>query len=116
MSIFIKLYRQLSWPWCFEALELALSATSIAILAVLLAYYDDEPIFSWNGINLQVIAAILAVIFRASLVAAVASCLGQWKWILFTRSPRVVLDFERLDRATRGPRGALDMVLYTKKA
>ncbi|KAM3448746.1 hypothetical protein MY3296_007554 [Beauveria thailandica] len=71
-------------------------------MIALLRTYDGHKIFSWNGVTLNAVVAVLSVAMKAALTSAVATCLGQWKWIIFSREECCVLDFEKIDQASRG--------------
>jgi hypothetical protein len=43
------------------------------------------------------------------------TALGQLKWDWFRRSENKVIDFERLDSASRGPMGSLILLIRTRK-
>lgn len=75
-----------------------------------LAGFDGKSVFEWNGVTLNAIVSVLAVTMKALLIFSVAECIGQWKWILFTREKRRLLEFEMIDLASRGPLGAVSLV------
>jgi hypothetical protein len=76
--------------------------------------FDGKSVFEWNGVTLNTIISILAVSMKAFLLFSVAECVGQWKWIVFSRTKRRLFDFELIDMASRGPLGALSL-LWRKK-
>ena len=53
---------------------------------------------------------LFATIFKAALLLPVAEGLGQLKWNWF-RKPRPLADITIFDSASRGPRGALQLIL-----
>lgn len=93
--------------WKFELWALVGSVLSFAIMVVVLAIFDGRPIFDWKSVTLNAIISVLSVAMKASLTSAVAELIGQWKWILFSRGERLLMDFERIDMASRGPWGSL---------
>ena len=92
--------------WKFELWALICSAFSFSAMVVLLAIFNDQPTFDWESVTLNAIIATLTVAMKASLTFAVAELIGQWKWILFSRDARPLMDFERIDMASRGPLGS----------
>ncbi|KAK1635553.1 hypothetical protein BDP81DRAFT_407202 [Colletotrichum phormii] len=85
-------------------------------MAVLLARFDGKPIFTWNGVTLNTVVSILSVTMKAAVAFVLSECLAQWKWILFTREDRPLIDFDRIDAATRGPLGSLRILSRTRGA
>ena len=92
--------------WKLELWALIGSIFSFIAMIVLLAVFDGRPIFDWKRVTLNAIVSVLSVSMKASLTFAVAELIGQWKWILFSRGSRRLMDFERIDLASRGPLGS----------
>ncbi|EAT86306.2 hypothetical protein SNOG_06475 [Parastagonospora nodorum SN15] len=87
----------------------------IAALAVL----QDQPASRWPlnkaGLTLNAFVSILSRIAGAALLLPVAEALGQLKWIWFIRGDsKKMWDFEMFDNASRGPWGALLLLIHTK--
>ena len=93
------------WPWTKEAWLMVLCYAALATMVALLKIYNERAIFDWNGVTLNTIIAILTVALKASLTSVLASCLGQWKWITFSKTKIPVIDFEKIDEASRGSWG-----------
>ena len=87
----------------------------MAILIILLAVYDGHEIFDWHGVTLNAIVSLLSTASKAALLFALAESVGQWKWILFSSRSRPLLDLERIDSASRGPWGSLQLLWPTRK-
>lgn len=92
--------------WKFEFWALVGSGILFLAMVIVLAIFDGRPIFDWNGVTLNAIISVLSVAIKSSLTFAVAELIGQWKWILFSRDARPLMDFERIDMASRGPLGS----------
>ncbi|WYZ36267.1 hypothetical protein EsH8_XII_000017 [Colletotrichum jinshuiense] len=90
-------------------------ASFIAMVA-LLAHFDNKPVFTWQGVTLNTITSILSVTIKAAIAFVISECMAQWKWILFIREERPLIDFDRIDGATRGPLGSLRILLKSKGA
>lgn len=99
-----------TWPWAGEMALIFLGIAALFIMIALLKTYDGRAIFDWNGVTLNTVVAVLSVVMKASLTAVAATCLGQWKWILFSRERYPILDFEKIDRASRGSWGIFSVL------
>lgn len=93
--------------WTQELLALFGAVASFIGLVVLLATFHGRPIFDGNGVTLNTIISTLSVVMKALVLFATAECIGQWKWIIFCLRERELMDFERIDLASRGPLGSL---------
>ncbi|KAI3341998.1 hypothetical protein F4824DRAFT_271003 [Ustulina deusta] len=102
------------YSWKLEILAIIISALSLVALVILLLAYDGEPIFLWHGVTLNAIVSILTTTSKASFLLAAEELISQWKWILFTGQLRPLIDFERIDSASRGPLGSLLVMLRCK--
>ncbi|KAL1635493.1 hypothetical protein SLS58_010189 [Diplodia intermedia] len=102
--------------WLPETLAIIFSATSLAALAVLLAVTDGKAIFNWHNVTLNTIVSILSTASKASVLLALSESISQWKWILFGDKMRPLMDFERIDWASRGPLGSLKVLWHCKGA
>lgn len=96
--------------WLPETASILASVFSLYILAFLLTFFDGKPVFEWNGITLNTVVSTLSTASKAALLHAIEELISQWKWILFTRKCRSLLDFERIDAASRGPMGSLVLI------
>ncbi|KAL0944712.1 uncharacterized protein CTRU02_202599 [Colletotrichum truncatum] len=105
----------LRWSaWGPEYAVVVGATVSFIAMVILLAHFDGESVFVWEGVTLNAIVSILSVIIKAAVAFAIAECMAQWKWILFAREERPLIDFDRIDAATRGPLGSLRILLKTK--
>ncbi|KAK2761701.1 hypothetical protein FQN54_001529 [Arachnomyces sp. PD_36] len=91
--------------WRTELLALTWSVLSFLVMVILLVIFDGRPVFTWKSVTLNAIIAVVSASMKASLTFAMAELIGQWKWILFSRASRPLMDFERMDMASRGPLG-----------
>lgn len=96
--------------WLPETASIFASVFLLYILATLLTVYDGKPVFEWKGITLNSVVSTLSTASKAALLHAISELISQWKWILFTRESRPLLDFERIDAASRGPLGSLTLM------
>lgn len=101
--------------WAWEYLALALSASAVTALIILLACIDDMPLSHWrSSFSPTTTISILAAVARATLGFAISSCLGQAKWTWFRKHPDKLLTFERFDDASRGPWGSFWLILRVR--
>jgi len=97
--------------WWFELLSWVTSALCMAAIAAVLIVYDGKPIPSLPlGITLNTYTSVVSSVVKAALLIPTAEVLGQSKWEWF-RKPQRLSDFEALDDASRGPWGALTLLL-----
>lgn len=97
-------------PWNLELLALFGCLVSFAGLVILLAIFNGRSVFAWHAITLNAIVSILSVALKVTLVFSVSECIGQWKWLLFTAGQRNLMEFERIDLASRGPLGSTYLI------
>ena len=80
-------------------------------LVGLLFTFDGKPIFDNGIVTLNTLVAIISTANKATILYAVSHAIGQWKWIAFSgRQQRRLLDFERIESASRGPLGSLSLL------
>lgn len=97
-----------SWFW--QILSAAGSLISMAIIVILLAIYNNKPLFDKSGITLNAIIAVFSTASKALLAFTVAGCLGQSKWIWASWQHRHVKDLNNIDFASRGPLGSVNLL------
>ncbi|KPM39707.1 hypothetical protein AK830_g6852 [Neonectria ditissima] len=109
--------RRMKWTaWALEYWALLGSIATFVAMVILLRVFNGKAVFAWNSVTLNTIVSILSLAMKASLAYVLAECMAQWKWILFAREARPLMDFERIDAATRGPLGSLRILIRTKGA
>jgi hypothetical protein len=113
-----KPHRSLSvWiadTWALEIAALILAIVSLVVIIILLVVYDGKPQFSFGFVNLNAVIAILAAAFRIGFMVPVGEALAQWKWLWFSKKTRPLGDFDAIDDASRGSRGAF-LLLWKHK-
>ena len=102
--------------WMPELWALGGSGLAFAGTVALLSVFDDRPIFDWYGVTLNTLVSILSAAMKAALIFAISECISQWKWILFSREERPLIDFERIDSASRGPLGGVNVLWKTRRS
>ncbi|KFY40222.1 hypothetical protein V495_05544, partial [Pseudogymnoascus sp. VKM F-4514 (FW-929)] len=110
-----KASKTMKWTdWAQEYAAVLGSTASFIAMVALLATSNGKVVKTWKGITLNAVVSILSLVMKASLGFVFAECLAQWKWILFARESRRLIDFDRIDAATRGPLGSLRVLARTK--
>lgn len=107
--------RLLSDTWCPEILAVLFSSLCSFGILLFLAVFDGKPAFRWHHLTLNAIISVFSTFSRVSLVYAVSSSLGQWKWNFSTEAARPATQFDTIDTASRGVLGALQL-LWTLKS
>ena len=104
----------LSDTWALELAGLLLSVVALIAIIILLQVYDGHPQFSFHGVTLNAVVAVLAACVRLGFAIPVSEGLAQWKWLWFSRKIRPLGDFDTLDDASRGTRGSFLLLWETK--
>ncbi|KAI2473629.1 hypothetical protein F4781DRAFT_139361 [Annulohypoxylon bovei var. microspora] len=103
----------ISWWWWWEILAIILSITCMFSLVVVLAKIDNSPLQGWwLPIQPNTLVAALITIGKASMMLAVASCIGQLKWRHFMIDSRRLSDLQLFEDARQGPWGSA-MLLWS---
>lgn len=96
--------------WLLPILAILGSGFSMVATGILLAYYNNQPIFDWNGVTINAIIAIFSAISKAMLAFSLSECLGQAKWIWFSWKERPLSDIDLIDAGSRGPMGSFKIL------
>ncbi|GAP93337.1 hypothetical protein SAMD00023353_11900030 [Rosellinia necatrix] len=106
-----SLFDKIESYWIAEWAAMALSWGFQAAILYVLIRMNNQPLEKWTGlISLNAAVAIFSTISRSLLLYAVASCISQLKWRLLYKGCKLQ-DFGMLDEASRGPCGALKLLL-----
>lgn len=96
--------------WLLHILAILGSGLSLVAIGILLAHYNDRPIFDWNGVTLNAIIAVFSAMSKAMLAFTLSECLGQAKWVWFSWQQRPLSDIDLIDAGSRGPLGSLKIL------
>ena len=96
--------------WIMPILAIVGSIFSTVAISILLAHYNDQPVFDWNGVTLNAMVAVLSTISKALLAFTLSECLGQAKWIWFSWQQRTLNDVNLIDQGSRGPLGCFKIL------
>lgn len=111
---YTKLSRLVVEWWLWELISWAMSAICICGMAIVLSLFNDRPLPArWpGGITLNAYISVLSGAGKFLMAVPLDSALGQLKWLWFWADrPRNLADFERFDNASRGPWGALTLLV-----
>lgn len=101
------------WLWEISASILSLACMA-AVIGVLM-YEDGKPLRQWglgdNYLSPNVVVSFLGTLAKSSCLLAVAEILSQLKWLHFHKNPQNLSDIQLFDDASRGPWGAIKLVL-----
>ncbi|KAI1622211.1 hypothetical protein EDD37DRAFT_510743 [Exophiala viscosa] len=113
-SRWTRLTRLINDLWILEIVSLAFSAVSLGAVVVVLHRYDGKPLRTWPyTLQITTVISFLGTICTSTLVMSITAALSQCKWNLYTRNehPVKLADFQSLDAASRGPLGALRLIM-----
>lgn len=99
-----------SWytDWSIEIACIILSAAVLVSIAIFLLEIRGRLLTSWKIIiKPNTVLSILSTVFKAMVLVAVASSIGQLKWIYLSKKSFGLDQLQIFDDATRGPWGAL---------
>ncbi|KAJ0347682.1 hypothetical protein COL154_010795 [Colletotrichum chrysophilum] len=102
--------------WGQQIWALVGAVAALTTMAILLGKFNNRPVFNQMGVTLNAIISVLSVAVKAAVAFVLSECMAQWKWILYAREDRLMIDFDRLDGAARGPLGSLRVLSRTKGA
>ncbi|KAB8303098.1 hypothetical protein EYC80_004551 [Monilinia laxa] len=98
--------RELLWNfhvWQRELASLVAGTLCLIALAALLYAFDDKTIFRWHGITLNTLVSILSTAVKVFVLYSISESTSQWKWLHFSEQKRFLIDFDKIDAASRGP-------------
>ncbi|KAK0750760.1 hypothetical protein B0T18DRAFT_318626 [Schizothecium vesticola] len=98
--------------WKLEIAGLVLALASMACLVAVVARFDGKPLAAWpsHAITLNALVAVLVTISTAGMGVALASGMGQMKWVRFKQGRAPLSDLEYFDEASRGAWGGLGLL------
>jgi hypothetical protein len=100
--------------WLWEISSMIASICCTLALAILLHRVQDQPYEDWRFyIGLNPTISALTTVARGTLLLSVSACLSQGKWLHFVKQSRLHA-MDVFDQASRGPLGALTIVLKAK--
>jgi hypothetical protein len=109
-----KLKSLLKDTWTFEIIAFVFSVLASGCLIYLLVSFNEQPVFKWHGLSLNTIVSIVSTISKTLMTFIVSAGISQWKYIDFSKNKRKLIEFDRLDSASRGPLGSSTLLWKTR--
>ena len=104
-------YALLADTWLVEYLCIIASVVLLGTVITLVAYFNGRPLSAWTAsLTFNTILSILSTPLKGTIIYPTASALGQLKWVAPNGWMRLKT-FKRYDEASRGPVGALVLLL-----
>ena len=101
--------------WALEYLSLTIAIVALVGIAITLALYNGQPLQTWpRSLAINTVLSALATIMKGFLLMPVCACLGQLKWLWYTRQTKSLQHFQIFDNASRGPWGAVQLLFCLK--
>ena len=116
MALFSSKTFAVTDTWFLEVFSLLGSFLSLVSMILLLACYNNRPVFYWHGVTLNAVVSVLATVSKAWLMLPLSESISQWKWILFSRRREPLINLDAIDSASRGPLGSVQLLWRTKGA
>ncbi len=105
------IYNSFSDWWMGELLAILISIVAFLAIVIVLRKYNNRAVPKLaHGISVNFIVQTLATVSKSSLLLAVASATGQFKWLWMSTKYRSLQDMQTYDDASRGPLGALKLL------
>lgn len=98
--------------WRLEIAGLVLALVAVACLGGVFARFDGEALAEWpsRAVTLNAVVAVLVTVGTAGMSVALASGMGQMKWVRFKQGRAPLSDLEYFDEASRGAWGGLGLL------
>ena len=97
--------------WIGELLAILVSIVTFVAIVIILRQYDSCPLPKLpHNVSLNFIVSALATVSKSSLLLAVASAIGQFKWIWISAKYHPLRDLQIFDEASRGSLGAFKLL------
>jgi hypothetical protein len=109
-----EIWTQILKDWWTELLCLIFATSNLILITTILFLLNNRPLASWHfSVSLNAVISALVVATKAALIYTTACCIGQLKWQHFQHSlhRRSLYDLKIFDEASKGPLGALKLVL-----
>lgn len=102
--------------WFWEILALLVSLLALVMIFLILYLYQGRYVREWPyTITINALIAIFSTVLKAALFVPVAASISQAKWDWFHRQEgQTLADMEVYDQASRGPWGALRMLIVIR--
>jgi len=103
------------WLWKLEGLACLISISAMVLLLVGALNYQSSKLANWPyPVNVNSVVSWCVMISKTCMLFSVAECINQLKWRWF-RSKNSLAEMDNFDEASRGPWGALTLLLHIRK-
>ncbi|KAF2136595.1 uncharacterized protein K452DRAFT_237204 [Aplosporella prunicola CBS 121167] len=103
--------------WLWEVAGVLLSASCMAAVIVILASFNGKALAKWDfPIQPNSLVSVFMTVAKSALLLPVSQCINQAKWTHFERNPHRLLKLQFFDDASRGPWGALKLIIGMKSS
>ncbi|KAK2764506.1 hypothetical protein FQN54_009201 [Arachnomyces sp. PD_36] len=100
-------------PWYWEIGSAILSCISFSLMFGILSSFNGKSYTSWEyGVTPNTVVSLLVAIGKSTMMVLLAGCLSQLKWNHYCER-RPLHHLQVFDEASRGPYGALSLILRT---
>ncbi|KAK1831998.1 carboxylic ester hydrolase [Podospora conica] len=98
--------------WKLEIAGLVLALAAMAALVAVVMRFEGRPLAAWpsSAITLNAVVAVLVTVATGGMSVALASGMGQMKWVRFKQGRAPLSDLECFDEASRGAWGGLGLL------
>lgn len=100
----------LLWYWWQEIIACAIMVSALSGAILVLGLYENRALPKWPfSITPNSLISVFVVIMKATMLAILASGLGQTKWLWF-KNPRPLSQYTIYDKAPQGPKYAAQLL------
>ena len=99
--------------WIPEYFAVGVSVASLLTTIALLMVFGGRDIATWrlpDAVNINAVISVINTVSKSSILFALSSALGQWKWILAGRQGLSLNTFVHIDQACGGPLGCVQLL------
>lgn len=101
----------LSDTWLWEYLAATFSLTAMIAIVAVLAAFDEQDSTTWTfPLTINAVIATLNTISKSLSLFLLSAAIGQWKWIYAAQKPPRLRSLGYVDRLSRGPLGAAQVL------
>ncbi|KAK6863658.1 hypothetical protein PG995_000186 [Apiospora arundinis] len=102
--------------WGAEAYGAALAVCSLAAIIAVVASFEGQTLPEWPmHITINALIAVFTVLMKAGLAILLTEGISQLKWQWFQKSPRLLMELDDFDNASRGPLGSISFLFKTRQ-
>ncbi|KAK8021767.1 hypothetical protein PG990_006905 [Apiospora arundinis] len=102
--------------WGAEAYGAALAVCSLAAIIAVVASFEGQTLPEWPmHITINALIAVFTVLMKAGLAILLTEGISQLKWQWFQTSPRLLMELDDFDNASRGPLGSISFLFKTRQ-